>query len=138
MIQIDAVWGVSSMRGAKTARSVTKRLNSSGQDANAQLKLTFVPSDRTNVLQHYLSSACHDQDRKLFKESGVKPTETQVLEAIGWSPSQTGGETGNWEDEKWETSEVKDDVRNTMKKGAREWEKWCKAFEKDPEKALKK
>ena len=126
------------MRGAKTARSVTKRLNSTGTNEDAKLKLTFVPSDRTQVLGHYLTAECHDQDRKMFKESSIKPTETQILEAINWSPSQTGGATTNWEDEKWETSEVKDDIRNTMRKAAKEWNKWCKAYEKDPEKAIKK
>lgn len=138
LAEIDAVWGASSIRGAKTARSVTKRLNSSGHDESSKLKLTFVPSSRTKVLEHYLIAECHDQNKKLFKEMSVKPTDSEVLEAIGWSPSQTGGETSNWEDEKWETQEVKEDFRNTMHKGAREWDKWCKNFEKDPEKALKK
>lgn len=138
LAEIDAVWGVSSMRGAKTARSVTKRLNSSGQSEDSKLKLTFVQSSRTDILQRYLVAQCHDTDGKMFKASAVKPTETEVLEAIGWSPSQTGGETHNWEDEKWETTEVKEDFKNMMRKGAKEWDKWCKGFEKDPEKALKK
>ena len=66
------------------------------------------------------------------------PTETEVIEAIGWSPSQTAGETRNWEDEQWEILEVKDDIRGTMSKGAKEWLKWCKAYEKNPQKAVKK
>lgn len=138
LAEIDAVWGVSSIRGAKTARSVTKRLNSTGTSQDAQLKLTFVPSSRTDILRQYLNAQCHDQDRKMFKESNAKPTETDVLEAIGWSPSQTGGENKNWEDEQWEIQEVKDDYKNTMRKGAKEWDKWCKNYEKDPEKAMKK
>lgn len=190
LFEIDTVWAVSSMRGAKTARSVTKRLNSSGptgvgDDAagasgptsaststgtggaagmlgkvtsrlpsrarspspnsadgssshEQKLKLTFVPSARVNILTKYLASECHKRDAKLFSSPGVAPTETDVVTAIGWAPSQTGGETKNWEDEQWELSEVKDDVKQVMHKGAREWDTWCKAFEKDPVKAMKK
>jgi hypothetical protein len=35
-------------------------------------------------------------------------------------------------------TEVKDDLGLVMHKGAKEWIKWCKAFAKNPEKALKK
>ncbi|KAI9714300.1 MAG: hypothetical protein M1820_000261 [Bogoriella megaspora] len=101
----------------------------------AELHLKFVESSRLDVLARYLAEKCHERDPKLFHSVGVPPTETDVLEAIGWSPSHTGG---NWEDEQWEITEVKDDVRSTMKKGAREFDKWAKAFEKNPEKALKK
>jgi hypothetical protein len=141
LLEIDSVWLYSSIRGAKTARSVTKRLNSSSptdapQD-EAKLKLTFTASQRLDILQSYLQVECHKKDPKLFKSAGPAPTETQVLEAIGWSPSQTG-ETKNWEDEQWEVAEVKEDLKATMHKGAKEWDKWCKNFEKNPEKALKK
>ena len=61
-----------------------------------------------------------------------------MLEAIAWAPAQSGGVTGNWEDEKWEVVEVKDDLRNVMGKGAREWVRWCKGFAKDPVKGGKK
>jgi hypothetical protein len=142
LLEIDSVWAYSSIRGAKTARSVTKRLNSSsptdGEHDDHKLKLTFTPSARLDVLRQYLAAECHKRDPKLFPAEGPSPTESQVLEAIGWSPSQNGGETRNWEDEQWEVNEVKDDLRQTMGKGGKEWEKWCKAYEKDPEKALKK
>ena len=141
LAEIDAVWGVASMRGAKTARSVTKRLHSTGASGDPekdQLHLQFVSSARINVLQKYLIEQCHQKDGVLFKSAGPPPSEADVLHAIGWEPSQTGGETRNWEDEHWETEEVKEDVRQVMRKGAKEWIKWCKAFDKDPEKAMKK
>lgn len=59
------------------------------------------------------------------------------MEAIGWSPSRTGGQK-NWEDEAWEVNDVKDDLKVVMHKGAKEWRKWCNRYEKDPEKSLKK
>ncbi|KAK0662644.1 hypothetical protein DIS24_g1806 [Lasiodiplodia hormozganensis] len=162
LVEIDAVWMYSSIRGAKIARSTTKRLASSSSsssgdggnvekggegekagegddDGEGKLKLSFVPSKRLDVLRRYLAARCHERDPKLFASAGgPSPTETEVLEAIGWAPSQTQGEKRNWEDEQWEVAEVKDDFRQVVAKAAREWDKWCKAFAKDPEKALKK
>ncbi|KAF2663232.1 hypothetical protein BT63DRAFT_380170 [Microthyrium microscopicum] len=140
LLEMDGVWAYSSIRGAKTARSVTKRLNSPSPTAGheSELKLTFAPSPRLDVLTRYLTAECVKRDYGLFKSSGPAPTETEVLEALGWAPSGVQGEERNWEDEQWEIQEVKDDLRQTMKKAAREWDKWCLAFDKDPEKALKK
>ena len=143
LLEIDSVWLYSSVRGAKTARSVTKKLHSSSPDDAAhdrhKLKLSFTPSPRLDVLRRYLLARCHRRDPQLFKSDNMpSPTETEVLTAIGWSASQTGGETKNWEDERFEMQEVKDDLKTTMDKAAKEWDKWCKAFEKDPEKAMKK
>jgi hypothetical protein len=138
--EIDTVWAYSSIRGAKTARSVTKRLSSSsdsGDHEKDKLHLNFIPSPRLDILRTYLAACCHKQDMKLFAGEGVSPpTETQVLTAIGWSPAHEGEK--NWEDEQWEMREVKEDLKVVMQKGAREWDKWCKAFAKDPEKAMKK
>jgi len=135
--EIDTVWAYANIRGAKTARSVTKRLNSSGHSQDAKLRLTFTPSPRLEVLSKFMATECHSTDAKLFPQYGMAPTGDEVLDAIGWSPSQTRGEK-NWEDEQWETQEVKDDLKSVMHKGAREWDKWCKAYEKNPEKAMKK
>lgn len=140
LLEIDGVWAANSIRGAKTARGVTKRLASTGTTGNAEedmLRLTFTSSERIEVLQRYLEAKCHDKDPKYFKSPGLAPTETEVLAAIGWNPSSTG-ETRNWEDEQWERQEVKEDLKATMLKGANEWTSWVKSFEKNPEKALKK
>ena len=149
LAEIDGVWAANSIRGAKTARSVTKRLHSTSDDAATNpnnpnpskqdsLNLSFTPSPRLDVLYRYLAAQCHKRDPKYFHQPGHAPTESEVLDAIGWSPSQSGGETRNWEDEQWELAEVKDDLQVTMGKGAREWVKWVKEFENKPEKALKK
>lgn len=150
LLEIDGVWAYSSIRGAKTARSVTKRLTSSTQSGHAQaqteeqemagdkLRLTFTQSPRLEVLNRYLMSKCRDYDHRRFPSVEIAPTESEVLAAIGWAPSQTGGTEKNWEDEQWETEEVKEDMRNTLGKASKEWDQWCKAFAKDPEKALKK
>ena len=139
--EIDTVWAYANIRGAKTARSVTKRLNSSGGasgDAEKdKLHLGFTPSSRVDILRKYLAADCRKTDGRIFGGYEIAPTETAVLEAIGWSPSQTQGER-NWEDEQWEMEEVKSDLKLVMHKAAKEWDKWCKAYEKDPEKAMKK
>ena len=156
LLEIDAVWAAASMRGAKTARSVTKRLassNPSTQDAGAsgqpaaldptanekQLHLNFIASQRNDILVKYLAAECHKCDLHKFPSPGAPPTETDVLNAIGWQPSRSGGgETRNWEDEQWELKEVKEDLKQVMHKAAKEWDKWSKAFAKNPEKAMKK
>jgi len=142
LLEIDAVWAYSSFRGAKTARSVTKRLHSSSptneEHDKHTIKLSFTPSVQLEVLRRYLVAECHKRNPKLFASEGPAPIESHILETIGWTPSQSEAETRNWEDEQWEIAEVKDDLRTTMQKGAKEWEKWCKDFEKNPEKALKK
>jgi hypothetical protein len=139
--EIDTVWAYASIRGAKTARSVTKRLSSTsatGDHDKDTLRLNFEPSQRLEVLRRYLAADCHKTDSKLFPDYTSSPTETDVLEAIGWNPHQSGGEDKNWEDEQWQTTEVKEDLRVVMHKGAREWDKWCKLYAKNPEKAMKK
>ncbi|KAL8693633.1 MAG: hypothetical protein Q9218_001591 [Villophora microphyllina] len=149
LLEVDGVWAYSSIRGAKTARSVTKRLTSTTKDGmvhrgteeqemhGEKLVLNFQQDPRMEVLYRYLCQACVKRDAKTFPGMGPSPTESEILAAIGWASSKVGGEK-NWEDEQWEVNEVKDDLRSVMGKGAREWHKWCQAFEKCPEKALQK
>ncbi|QDS68517.1 hypothetical protein FKW77_010884 [Venturia effusa] len=167
--EIDAVWAVCSIRGAKRARAVTKRLDTTPQDKDAEdgdedndedlkkqkkhkkhkkpkdddkLKLTFTPTEQLEILRRYLAYECHKRDPRLFKHGGEEtaPTETMVLEALGWTPSQntTVGDKRNHEDEQWEVRMAKEDLQRTMRKGAKEWVRWCKRFQKNPGKALKK
>ncbi len=126
LLEIDSVWAYSSIKGAKTSRSVTKRLTSSSSTSNHDedmLHLNFTPSPRLAVLEQYLNSRCHQRDSSMFPSVGLSPSETEVLEAIGWFPSSKGGVERNWEDEQWEISEVKDDLKSVMSKAAREWDK---------------
>ena len=147
LLEADGVWAYSSIRGAKTARSVTKRLTSTGaahheteeqEMQGEKLRLNFVQSPRLEVLYCYLAAKCVERDPSAFPRLGSRPTETEVLNAIGWAPSQDGSVTKNWEDEQWETEEVKEDMKMTLGKAAKEWDRWCQAFAKNPEKALKK
>ena len=143
LLEVDGVWAFSSIKGAKTARGVTKRLASStrsGQLDNhqeEQLKLTFAPTSRVEVLHEYLVGQCVERDAKVFHKMGPMPAETEVLDAIGWTPSERSEER-NWEDEAWEKDQVREDLRQVFRKAAKAWDKWCKAYAKNPEKAVKK
>lgn len=129
--EIATAWAFKSIMGAKTARSMTKRLSSSSNDPNAQLKLTFQPSNRIEIMKDYVRAECHRIDAQQFPDYHTPPTESQIVETIGWSPSQTGGETKNWEDEQWELTEVKEDFRLTIHKGSKEWKKYCSHYDRD-------
>lgn len=120
LLEVDAVWAYASIRGAKASRSVTKRLTSSSSASGTtgrhegeedKLRLEFTPSPRLRALERFLAARCHERDAKLYPFVNAAPTETEVLEAIGWFPSAKGGEEKNWEDEQWEIAEVKDDLR---------------------------
>jgi len=97
------------------------------------------------ILRRYLVEKCHLMDPKMFRSEGVPPTETEVMEAIGWRPvirvphgeKRMQGEL-NWDDENWQMRGFKEDFEKMMKKGAKSWGRWCKRFGKDPEKAVKK
>jgi hypothetical protein len=150
LLEIDAVWFYASAKGWNTSRIITKRLGARESifgkwgGTEKDLYLRFQQDQKIEVLRRYLAEYCHRKGPKMFDSAGVPPTETSVMSAIGWSRVRRGktggkrteGETG-WADEEWQSSEFKDDFRATMEKGAGSWVKWCKKFEKHPEKTLK-
>ena len=96
-----------------------------------------MPSPRAEVLREYLAERCAEQDHRVFAAPQHRETEDNVLEAIGWHPSGQYEEK-NWEDEAWEHTQVSDDVRDTLKKAAKAWDHWVKAYGKNPAKAAQK
>ncbi|KXH46481.1 hypothetical protein CSAL01_03042 [Colletotrichum salicis] len=151
LFEVNAVWAYFTIKGSKTARSVTKRITSSSKKPESidpekseaelakedKLHLSFKPANRIDVLTRYLEAECHRVDSRLFPRYTSAPTEVECLEAIGWSPALTRGQK-NWEDEAWEVNDVKEDLRVVMHKAAKEWRKWCNRYEKNPEKSLTK
>ncbi|CZR61571.1 uncharacterized protein PAC_11468 [Phialocephala subalpina] len=151
LFEIDAVWTYASVKGWHTSLVMQKRLGArdsrfgiyGGKERN--LYIRFQQDEKMNVLRRYLAECCHKKDPKMFDSAGPPPTETQVLNAIGWAPvvrGKTGGvrvegENG-WDDEEWQRTAFKNDFRATMEKGANSWGKWAGRFEKNPEKVLKK
>lgn len=138
-----------SYKGAKTARSVTKRLSSSSSSGNASsgssnLSLKFFPSERADVLQQYLLDKCIQRDRATSNGQHTAhaahtalPSEDDVMRAIGWQASGIY-ENKNWEDEAWEKEQVVDDLQKTMGKAAKAWDKWVKKYAENPDKVAKK
>lgn len=90
LFEVNAAWAYFNIKGAKTARSVGKRLSSSTTtaenvdpekpDAEMQkedkLKLDFKPAARIDVLSHYLVAECHRVNPKYFPEYKTPPTES--------------------------------------------------------------
>ena len=144
--QVNGGWAALTIRGAKNARSITKRLASSTETGDLStstdnLRLVFRSSSRVDVMRDYLASKFIVRNEKLFEgiEQKDAPGEADVLEAIGWEPSgQTTMEVRNWEDEAWERQQVEDDFKGIMKKAAKTWESWCKLHAKHPKRAAKK
>ncbi len=65
-------------------------------------------------MQDYLVAKCVERDGSLFRRERTIPGESEVLEAIGWTPSERSEEK-NWEDEQWEREQVKEDLRKVMR-----------------------
>ncbi|QSZ33693.1 hypothetical protein DSL72_005264 [Monilinia vaccinii-corymbosi] len=168
LFEVDAVWTFTSVRGYLVSRSVTSRLASPSpsqsqsqdppiHDHEAQLRtqdrelhLRFRKSEELRVLERYVGELCHKRNPARFASAGVPPTETEVLRAMGWEPDTRGrvksGERGgmpeggvrDWDDERWQELEAKDDLLGILGKGARSWDGWCKQWEKHPKKMEKK
>ncbi|KAG4026891.1 hypothetical protein MFRU_035g00430 [Monilinia fructicola] len=158
LFEVDAVWAFTSVRGYLVSRSVTKRLTS--QDTihdheqmtvqDRELYLRFQKSDEVRMLERYVKELCHKRNPARFASAGVPPTETEVLKAMGWEADMRGrvksGERGgmpeggvrDWEDERWQEREAKDDLLGVLGKGAKSWDGWCKKWEKNPKKMDKK
>ncbi|KAI9050949.1 hypothetical protein LZ554_005060 [Drepanopeziza brunnea f. sp. 'monogermtubi'] len=151
LFEVDAVWAYASIKAWNTSRVITKRLgvreSRFGRFGGTErdLRLRFHEEAKVDVLRRSLADACHRADPQMFESAGVPPTETEVIKAIGWVPVRRGktggereeGETG-WADEEWQRAAFGKDYRASMDRGAESWVKWCKKFEKNPEKMLKK
>ncbi|KAF7872452.1 hypothetical protein EAF04_003373 [Stromatinia cepivora] len=158
LFEVDAIWAFTSIRGYLVSRSITKRLNS--QDTihdheqmriqDRELYLRFQKSEEVGILERYVKELCHKRNPARFESAGVPPTETEVLRAMGWEPDLRGrvksgvrggmpeGGVRDWDDERWQEREVKDDLLGVLGKGAKSWDGWCKKWEKNPKKAEKK
>lgn len=164
LTQFNGGWAALSLRGAKSARSITKRLALSANEQDVEesgeqdptnpkaelqnLKLVFHSSPRVEILREYLAAKCTDRNDKLFNAAAGSSEatdtdvpmigENEVLEAIGWQPSgQTSMEERNWEDEAWERQQVEEDLEEVMKKAAKTWEEWVQLHAKHPKRASK-
>ncbi|EKG13327.1 hypothetical protein MPH_09609 [Macrophomina phaseolina MS6] len=152
LMQVNAAWAFFAVRGSQAAKKATKSLEldkedegqggdtdstkskGSSSEREERIKFTFRPAPGLEVLEKYLAAACQQKDEKLFAEVQDPPTERDFLEAIGWSPSLVG----QGEASEGELAAVEYDVKQVMVKAAGEWRSWCKAYAKNPEKAVRK
>ncbi|KKY39860.1 putative secreted [Diaporthe ampelina] len=106
------------------------------------LKVRMVPDDAMDTMASYFQEICHQRNPKAFGSSGIPPTKTEVLASIGWCPDKRGRapgveHPGDWDDENWQTRQVKEDMDKVLTKAAKSWDKWCKSYAKYPERAMK-
>ncbi|KAF2257231.1 hypothetical protein BU26DRAFT_39054 [Trematosphaeria pertusa] len=117
------------------------------------INLQMQQNSHLEILRRYLDLACLKREFNMFpqiEEAAGDVNEESVLEAIGWRPTRRHGRDLEVEfkdrvekltpeqDEQYQQKEARDDVKRYLRKGAAEWVAWCKAFQKDPEAALKK
>ncbi|CAN8104817.1 unnamed protein product [Discula destructiva] len=107
-----------------------------------KLKVRFVPDPAMETMDNYFNEILHKRNPRAFPSPGVPPTKTDVLASIGWWPDRRGRfpgtqQDGDWDDENWQTRQVKEDLDKVMKKAAKEWDKWCKEYAKHPKRAMK-
>lgn len=83
------MWAYFTIKGSKTARSVTKRIASTSKKPESidpekseaelakedKLQLSFKPANRIDVLTRYLEAECHRVDSRLFPRYTSSPTE---------------------------------------------------------------
>jgi hypothetical protein len=119
-----------------------------------RITLSMQANAQIEVLSRYLDGMCLQREYAMFPQldgRDLDVSEEAVLEAIGWQPKRRLGYELELEDSKglvekltpeqdeaWQVTEAKADVRRIMKKGAGEWVSWCKMYRKDAEAALKK
>lgn len=94
--EVDAVWAASSFRGAKMARSLSKRLGASAAAGQTQLRLNFVPSERAEPLAAYLRTQCQELAPARFAARGAG--ETGAADGGGGSGSGSNANAGGGDD----------------------------------------
>jgi hypothetical protein len=134
----DASTDIESEKPSSSSTSDREKAKDDETKSQPQLALKFNPSPSLELLRAYMDAECRKVDNKLFLNEEEPPEESDVLDAIGWSPEYFEGPRREEDEERWEAEEVRDDMRQMMHKGAKEWRSWCRSYEKGPEKVLKK
>ncbi|CAD6443676.1 70ce7523-c243-47da-943b-3bcfba5dca22 [Sclerotinia trifoliorum] len=158
LFEVDAIWAFTSIRGYLVSRSIIQRLKPQDtlhealetRTQDRELYLRFQKSEQLSILERYVEELCHKCNPARFESAGVPPTDSQVLKAMGWEPDLRGrvksGERGgmpeggvrDWDDERWQEREMREDLLGVLGKGAKSWDAWCKKWEKNPKRAEKK
>ncbi|KAL1860701.1 hypothetical protein Daus18300_009044 [Diaporthe australafricana] len=112
------------------------------KDKKKTLKVRMVPDEAMDTMASYFQEICHKRNPKAFGSAGIPPTKTDVLASIGWWPDRRGRapgveHPGDWDDENWQTRQVKEDLDKVLTKAAKSWDKFCKSYAKYPERAMK-
>ncbi|KAK6438123.1 hypothetical protein LTR95_005683 [Oleoguttula sp. CCFEE 5521] len=126
LLEVDAVWLYGSIKGKKASARLSNGL------AGDEIKLSFTRADGATVVEQYLAARCHETDRALFPSVDAYHSETDVLEAIGWTVSSG---LQSHEDMQWEIRRAREDVKLVMGKAAKEWRSTVVKAEQEASKA---
>ncbi|ORY18847.1 hypothetical protein BCR34DRAFT_472772 [Clohesyomyces aquaticus] len=150
LTEVSGVWAYTSIRGTMASKKMVKDLNRGeiqtddkadeephieGCKSKAKktgINLRMQQSPNIEILRRYLELACLKKDFNMFPQLNQMAgdvNEAAVLDAIGWRPTRRSGR--DLQDEQWQTMAEREDVKRFMKKGAKEWFEFCKAFQKE-------
>lgn len=103
------------------------------------VETVFRASASLEPLAHYLQAACYARNAAAFPDVGAPDTEAGVLSSIGWAPVPRPfeDEEERAADVAWQIRQATEDLRQAGKQAAKKWERFCEAYVKDPEKALR-
>ncbi|KAK5175153.1 uncharacterized protein LTR77_000290 [Saxophila tyrrhenica] len=137
----SAVLAYSSIKGAKDIRTLTKRVTGPSETDKPDkggLQLSFSASPRLAVFEKYLAAECFERSPYMFPDVGDAPEESEVLEAMGWSPSSQGDTEARLEDRRWENFRAMEDLYTEVWKATRAWTRWVNLCKRHPKLAVRK
>ncbi|CAN8105859.1 unnamed protein product [Discula destructiva] len=106
------------------------------------VETVFRASAALDPLARYVQAACHARNAAAFPDVGAPDTEAGVLTSIGWAPAQRDEALLSDPEERaadtaWQIRQATEDLRVAVAKAAKTWDKFCAAYVKDPERALR-
>ncbi|KAF2446861.1 hypothetical protein P171DRAFT_240526 [Karstenula rhodostoma CBS 690.94] len=135
---------------AETVSEVDQKGKAKKKDEDKGIAMDIQSSPALDPFTRYLELACMQKSVSIFPhiESSqhsrtADPTEDDILNAIGWTPTrrygrdldmeEQGGKTQRLsveQDEGWQRKEAREDVERVVRKAAVEWVVACKCFKK--------
>lgn len=122
--------------GRGTHHNGEKRDKSRKKQERQPVEMGFRASTELTLLTQYVEAACHQRNPEAFPDVGGPQSEAEVLRSIGWAPEER--EVENKEDDlAWQVRKTSEDLRAAATKAAKTWDKWCRKYAEDPERALR-
>lgn len=133
---------------AETVPKADKTGKAKKKEEDKGLAMNMQSSSALEPFTRYLELACLQKSSGMFPHieatQSAGPTEDEILNAIGWTPTRRCGRDLEVEDqfgvkthmlsaeqdEEWQRKEAREDVERVVRKAAAEWVAACKGFKK--------